>query len=214
MIPIAAVVIVAIGAIVGLALTGVFSGTKSASGPARTPAATGISQKPSPTKATHARTHPARTRTKPAPARSTPAPVQTSPAPVQSTPAPVQSTPPPVQTPPPGNGPVSTIPLDLGGRWSGIGNQPGDAQTPTYTIVMTLSGGGTGGSTSYFSLGCQGNLTLLPGSTANSVQLREQITSGGCTSSGVFTVHLRNGRLAFSYAPGGPGPASYGTLHS
>jgi hypothetical protein len=80
---------------------------------------------------------------------------------------------------------------------------------------MTLSGGGITGSTFYPSLSCQGQLTLQPGSTAKSVVLREQITSGHCTSTGLFTVHLKNGKLNYSYAPGDPtDPASYGTLHS
>jgi hypothetical protein len=80
---------------------------------------------------------------------------------------------------------------------------------------MSLSGGGTTGSTSYPSLGCQGQLTLLSGSTANSVKLREQITSGSCTSTGVFTVSLKNGSLVFNYEPGDTSdPASYGTLRS
>jgi eukaryotic-like serine/threonine-protein kinase len=205
--PIAAVVIVAVGAGIGLALTGALSGAKHGSAPTTTPISSSVSPtqripKPTPTRR-------ARTRAKPAPRPTTPAPVQATPAPVQTSPPPVQTSPPPT-----GNGPISEIPADLGGQWSGIGHQPGDAQTPTYTIVMSLSGGGTTGSTFYSSLSCHGTLTLLSGSTANSVQLREQITSGGCTTTGVFTVHLKNGQLVFSYAPGDTGPASYGTLHS
>jgi hypothetical protein len=206
------VLIVAIGAVVGLALTGAFSSAKHGSAPPVTPAGKGTS--PASIGRSKAKTSPAHAKTHPKPAHTSPAVVPTTPAPVPTTPAPVQ-TPTPVQTPPPpGSGPVSTIPIDLGGQWTGIGHQPGDAQTPTYTIVLTLSGGGTTGSTAYSSLGCQGQLTLLPGSTANSVQLREQITSGGCTTTGVFTVHLQNGKLVYSYAPGDSGPASYGTLHS
>ena len=217
LVPIAAVVIVALGAVVGLALTGVFSSAKQRIG------ATGHSgqQWHQPTRPAGPTPRPARRRPRqPGAGPHQPGPVNTSPAPVQ-TPTPVRTstpagTPTPVPTPtaPPGNGPVSAIPLDLGGQWTGIGHQPGDAQTPTYTIVMTLSGGGTTGSTSYSSLGCQGHLTLMSGSTANSVQLREQITSGGCTTTGVFTVHRQSGKLIFSYEPGGTGPASYGTLHS
>ncbi|HEY3906684.1 MAG TPA: protein kinase [Streptosporangiaceae bacterium] len=168
--PIAALAIVAIGAVTGLALTGAFSSAKTGSTPPVTPA------------------------------------VSTSPA--QPTPSPTQAS-----STPAGNAPVSAIPLDLGGQWSGIGHQPGNS-TSTYKIVMTLSGGGTTGSTFYSSLGCQGTLTLLRGSTANSIRLGEQITSGICTSTGVFTVHLKNGRLVYTYEPGDTtGPASYGTLH-
>ena len=172
--PIAAVAIVAIGAVVGLALTGAFSSAKTGSTPPVTPAVSTSPAQPTPS----------------------PTPTQTSSAPV-------------------GNAPVSAIPLDLGGQWSGIGHQPGNS-TSTYKIVMMLSGGGSTGSTFYSSLSCQGTLTLLPGSTANAVRLGEQITSGPCTPTGVFTVHLKkDGQLVYTYEPGDTtGPASYGTLHS
>lgn len=220
--PIAAVAIVVIGAVIGLALTGAFSSARTGAAPPTTPTV-GIS----PTYRNPARSNQAHSnqaqpnQAQPNPGRSSHAqssPAQPSPTPIQTQPVPVQSSPAqpsPTSSASSGNGPVYTIPHDLGGQWSGIGHQPGDAQTPTYTIVLSLSGGGTTGSTSYSSLSCQGTLTLLPGSTAKSVQLREQITSGPCTTTGVFTVHLKDGKLVYSYAPGDTtGPASYGTLHS
>jgi len=72
---------------------------------------------------------------------------------------------------------------------------------------MTLQGGGTTGTTLYPSLGCQGRLTLVPGSQGGTIQLDEHITSGQ------FTVQLSGGALSFTYQPDKPqAPASYGTL--
>jgi hypothetical protein len=101
----------------------------------------------------------------------------------------------------------------MDGVWSGTGHQPADPTTPTYHIIMTLQGGGTTGTTLYPSLGCQGQLTLLPGSSASAVRLREHITSGPCTVSGVFVVRLSDASLDFDYQPGvSSDPASHGTL--
>ncbi|HET7017706.1 MAG TPA: serine/threonine-protein kinase, partial [Streptosporangiaceae bacterium] len=91
--PIAAVVIVAVGAVVGLALTGAFSSAKHGSAPTTTPVGTSVS--PTQTRPTPTHTRPARTHVKPAPPPNTPAPVQTTPAPVPTSPAPIPTTPPP-----------------------------------------------------------------------------------------------------------------------
>jgi hypothetical protein len=104
--------------------------------------------------------------------------------------------------------------VSLNGTWSGTGHQPASAATPTYTIIMTLQGGGRTGTTLYPSLGCQGQLTLVQGLPGGEIRLDEHITSGHCTSSGQFTVQLSSGALSFTYQPDKPqAPASYGTLH-
>lgn len=110
--------------------------------------------------------------------------------------------------------PGSVIPAAMGGVWSGIGYQPTSATHPTYSIIMTLQGGGTTGSTQYPSLGCQGQLTLVPGSSGGVILLDEHITNGPCTTSGQFTVQLSGGALSFTYQPDkASAPASNGTLH-
>ncbi len=111
-------------------------------------------------------------------------------------------------------GALTAIPSQMDGTWSGIGYQPTDSDTPTFKIIMTLQGGGTTGTTLYPSLGCQGQLTLLPGSSANAVRLSEDIITGPCTASGVFVVGLSGSSLDFNYQPDiTSAPASYGTLH-
>jgi eukaryotic-like serine/threonine-protein kinase len=113
-----------------------------------------------------------------------------------------------------GRSPVSVIPAGMNGTWSGTGHQPTYAKTPTFTIIMTLQGGSTTGSTLYPSVGCQGQLVFVPGSSGGVIRLNEHITRGPCTSSGQFTVHLSGEALSFIYQPDAPdGPASYGTLH-
>ena len=109
---------------------------------------------------------------------------------------------------------VSAIPAGMNGTWSGTGHQPTYAKTPTFAIIMTLQGGGATGSTLYPSLGCQGQLTLVPGSSGGVIRLTEQITSGPCTTSDEFTVQLSGAALKFTYQPDATDqPASYGTLH-
>jgi eukaryotic-like serine/threonine-protein kinase len=121
---------------------------------------------------------------------------------------------PPVGRSPAAQSPVSAIPKAMNGTWSGTGHQPTFAKTPTFTIIMTLQGGGTTGSTLYPSVGCQGQLVFVPGSSGGVIRLNEHITRGLCTSSGQFTVHLSGKALSFTYQPDAPdGPASYGTLH-
>ena len=69
------------------------------------------------------------------------------------------------------------------------------------------------GTTLYPSLGCQGRLTLVPGTSGGAVRLREHITVGRCTSAGEFIVRLSGGGLSFSYQPDTPrAPSSLGTL--
>ncbi|MGI8335675.1 serine/threonine-protein kinase [Actinomadura scrupuli] len=108
---------------------------------------------------------------------------------------------------------ATTIPADWDGTWSGTGRQPTSTVNPTYSLTLTLRGGGTTGTTLYPSLGCQGRLTLVPGAPGGAVRLRERITAGGCTSAGEFVVRSSGGELSFSYQPDTPqSPSSFGTL--
>jgi hypothetical protein len=97
--------------------------------------------------------------------------------------------------------------------------RPGDpSQLGSYELIGRLGtggqGGGATGGTLYPSLGCQGQLTLVPGSSGGVIRLTEQITSGPCTTSGEFTVQLSGAALKFTYQPDATDqPASYGTLH-
>jgi eukaryotic-like serine/threonine-protein kinase len=145
--------------------------------------------------------------------RASSSPTSSSPAVVSSIPATTFS---PSSSPSASvvSSPGSVIPAAMGGVWSGIGYQPTSATHPTYSIIMTLQGGGTTGSTLYRSLGCQGQLTLVPGSSGGVILLDEHITSGRCTGSGQFTVQLSGGALTFTYKPDKESaPASNGTLH-
>ena len=143
---------------------------------------------------------------------SSSAPVVSSTSATTSSPSP--SSPSASGSPPPISNPGSVIPMAMSGVWSGIGFQPTSATHPTYSIIMTLQDGGTTGSTQYPSLGCQGQLTLVPGSPGGVIRLDEHITSGPCTGSGQFTVQLSGGALSFTYQPDkASAPASNGTLH-